>query len=104
MGTQYELEVARAMLVGIQSGTLTRVNGLAVADEDGTNLKQSVLRRGTDRQNEKQSFTRHGTDGEKAEGVVGGLDVVDWFYVAERAARFGWSSLDVRCGAIVLMG
>jgi hypothetical protein len=82
MGAQRELEVARAVLAGAQSGALTGVNGLALADKDGKDLSQLL--------------TRRGTDGEEAAAVVGGLDLVDWFYVAERAARYQWGSLDVR--------
>jgi hypothetical protein len=69
---------------GVLIEALTRVNGLAVADVDGANLKESV--------------TRRGWNGEKQEGVVGALDLVDWFYLAGMVARYKWRSLDIRCG------
>jgi hypothetical protein len=78
------LEVVQAVATGFHSKILTRVNRLDVADMDEVNLKESV--------------TRRGKDGEKEEGVVRRLDLVDWFCVAGMAAWYLWGSLDVRCG------
>jgi hypothetical protein len=79
---QRALELGRAVAMGVLIEALTRVNRLDIENTDGPNLKESV--------------TRRGKDGEKEEGVVGGLDLVGWFYVAGMAARYQWGSLDVR--------
>ena len=95
-------EVARAVLLGTCSGVVTRVSGLALADTDGANLKEALTRR-LRKEGGKGGEKKGGDAGEqgagevmKGEEVVRGLDLVDWGFVAGRAAWYKWRQLDLR--------
>ena len=96
-------EVARAVLLGTCGAVVTRVSGLALADTDGANLKEALPRRprkedGMGGEKKGGDAGGQGAAGEvmKGEEVVRGLDLVDWGFVAGRAAWYKWGQLDLR--------
>ena len=76
--------VCLALAAGAPESVLTQESWPEVENKSGVNLKEVVTRIA-------------GKEGEVAEaGVVKDLDVLDWFYVVERATIYGWEGLDLR--------